>query len=85
MESLRECALGWLDEGMTPLQVAQFTGATVDQVRQWDKERTLGKNPVLELMHQGKTCAEIAQALGISEEAAHYLVVDTWKHDKERK
>ena len=85
MGNLRESALGWLDAGMTPLQVSQFTGASVEQVRQWDKERTLGKNPVMELMHKGYTCAQIGAELGISENAAHYLVVDTWRQDKERK
>ena len=55
MESLKECALGWLDEGMTPLQVAQFTGASVEQIRAWDRERTFGRNPAMELMHKGYT------------------------------
>ena len=85
MENIRECALGWLDEGMTPLQVAQFTGATVEQIREWDRERTFGRNPAMELMHKGYTPAEIGEALGISERAAHYLVVDTWREDKERR
>lgn len=70
---------------MTPLQVASFTGASVEQVKEWDKVRTLGKNLVLELMHKGYTCAEISKALGISENATHYLVVDSWREDKERR
>ncbi len=83
MNDLRECALGWLDEGMSLFQVSQFTGVPEEQIRKWDRERTRGINPAIALMHEGKTCAEIGQELGISEAAAHYLVVDAWREDKE--
>lgn len=83
MNDLRECALGWLDEGMSLFQVSQFTGVSEEQIRKWDRERTRGINPAIALMHEGKTCAEIGQELGISEAAAHYLVVDAWREDKE--
>lgn len=80
---LRECALGWLDEGMSLFQVSQFTGVPEVTIRQWDRERVKGKNPVMALMHKGMTCKEIGEELGISENAAHYLVVDTWREEKE--
>ena len=85
LEDIRDVAIGWLDEGMTPLQVAHFTGASAEQVRAWDRERSFKRNPAIELMHKGCTCAEIAEALGITERAAHNLVVDTWREDKERR
>ena len=58
-------------------------GVPEEQIRKWDRERTRGINPAIALMHEGKTCAEIGQELGISEAAAHYLVVDAWREDKE--
>lgn len=83
-EELRECALGWLDEGMSLFAVSQFTGVPEAQIRQWDRERVKVTNPVMVLMHKGMTCKEIGEELGISENAAHYLVVDTWREEKER-
>lgn len=80
MADVRRIALEMLEDGMSVSRVAAFSGTTEEQIREWSEEGN--SPPVLKLLHEGKTLAEIAKEVGCDKESARRLVIEAWKKDK---
>lgn len=80
MKDVKADALRLLADGTPIAVVARWSGTTEEQIREWSEEGT--RPPVLKLLHEGKTLAEIAKEMGCDKEGARRLVVEAWKKGK---
>lgn len=80
MKDVKAEAMRWLADGVPLAVVARWSGTTEEQIREWEEEGT--RSPVLKLLHEGKTLAEIAKEMGCDKEGARRLVVEAWRKDK---
>lgn len=85
MVDVKENALRMRREGMPRFMVAKKSGTTEAQIAEWEREdeEVRSRHPVLSLLHEGKTPAEIGKALGCSAEEARRRVVAAWKKEKD--
>lgn len=80
MKDVKANALRMIAEGVPRFMVAAKSGTTEEQIKEWEQEEAV--DPVLKMMHEGKTLREIGSALGCSESQARRLVVEAWRRDK---
>lgn len=80
MKDVKADALRHLAHGVPIAVVARWSGTTEEQIREWREDGN--SPPVLKLLHEGKTLAEIAKEVGCDKESARRLVIEAWKKDK---